>query len=267
MPHKHTRKATDAKDYDLPPTKIARPLPVVSNKKRAEGAKTEYVASRGGKRKRGRDNDDTPRAFKRLMAFTPGQKISGLDDGVDKKSKAKKQKETTKPEEENIPVPSIRPGESLSDFAARVDATIPVAGLINKTARGGKDPLGLKVYRTRKEKKMHKLYDQWRAEERKIQEQKEEQYEEAAARELEDGWTGADGTKGANEWDLPPKEEGKKNKKKKKQKRGGKGAKDKEEDPWEELRRKRGEGKVKFGEVANAPPSLQKVAAKLPTHE
>lgn len=191
------------------------------------------------------------------MAFTQGQKTrSGLDDGVDR-SKEPKTAEAAKPEEE-ADVPSIRPGESLSDFAARVDASIPVAGLINKTGKGGKDPAGLKAYRTRKEKKMHKLYDQWRAEEKKIQEQKEEELELAAERELENGtlWSGAGGPK---DWDPVSKGEGKK-----KRKRGGKGQA-KEEDPWEELRRKRGEAKVRLRDVAQAPPSLPKVSAKLPT--
>lgn len=233
----------------------------MSNRKRAEAkskTKNAPAPSKGTKRKRGRGaDDDTPRAFKRLMAFTKGQtKRSGLDDGVDK-SKGSKAAEKDKPEKEGA-VPSIRPGESLSDFAARVDASIPVAGLINKT-KGGKDPLGLKQYRTRKEKKMHKLYEQWRAEERKIQERKEEELELAAERELENGmlWSGADGPR---DWD--PVSNGGKGKKKRK--RGGKGAAKDEEDPWEELRRKRGEGKVRLGDVAQAPPSLQKVSAKLP---
>lgn len=194
------------------------------------------------------------------MAFAKnGKTRSGLDHGLDQK-KSSKTADTAKPEEE-VATPSINPGESLSDFAARVDASIPVAGLINKTTKGGKDPVGLKAYRTRKEKKMHKLYDQWRAEERKIQERKEEERELAAERELEEGtlWSGAGGPR---DWD--PVSNGGKGKKKRK--RGGKGAA-KEEDPWEELRRKRGETKVKLRDVAQAPPSLQKVSGKLPTLE
>ena len=256
---------TSPNSYDLAPTSIARPLAPVSNRKRAEAkskGKTPPPATRstkGTKRKRGRGGeDDTPRAFKRLMAFTKGQKTrSGLDDGLDELKEPKK--EATDETEEEAATPSIRPGESLSDFAARVDAAIPVTGLINKTSKGGKDPVGLKAYRTRKEKKMHKLYDQWRAEEKKIQERREEELELAAERELESGtlWSGADGPK---DWD--PVSKGGKGKKKKK--RGGKG-RNREEDPWEELRRKRGEGKVRLRDVAQAPPSLQKVSEKLPT--
>lgn len=266
----------------------------MSNRRRAEAKsknkKTpETQAPTSTKRKRGRgSSDDTPRAFKRLMAFTSGQKTrSGLDDGIQKtkKEKAKerarakekekekeqgqegdneeKEKEETanKPEKEVPAVPTIRPGESMSEFSARVDASIPVAGLINKTTRGGKDPLGLKIYRTRKERKMHKLYDQWRAEEKKIQEMKEEELERVAERELEEDTPYASAG-GPMAWDSIPKEG--KTKSKKKQKRGGKG-KDKEEDPWEELRRIRGERKVKLRDVAQAPPTLQKVSGRLPT--
>lgn len=235
----------------------------MSNRSRRAGGKPKTKNApeppTGTKRKRGRGGgDDTPRAFKRLMAFSKnGKTRSGLDNGVDKKKESNTE-DTSKPEEE-APAPSIRPGESLSDFAARVDASIPVAGLINKTSKGGKDPVGLKAYRTRKEKKMHKLYDQWREEEKKIQERKEEELELAAERELDEGtlWSGAGGPR---DWD--PVSNGGKGKKKRK--RGSKGAA-KEEDPWEELRRKRGEAKVRLRDVAQAPPSLQKMSGKLPT--
>jgi len=201
-----------------------------------------------------------------MMAFASGKRIhSGLDDGAPKSvkkpsSSAKKTKEVNeaKKTEEQVPAPSIRPGESLSDFSARVDAAIPVSGLITKTTKGGKDPLGLKVYRTLKEKKMHKLYDQWRAEERKVQERREEELELVAEREMENGsllmTSGIDfmnsldgGSKGG--------------KRKNKRKRGKKAQK--EEDPWEELRRKRGENKPRLRDVAQAPPVLPKVSAKL----
>ncbi len=89
------------------------------------------------------------------MAFTQGKKLpKGLDDGV-KMTKAQKKRKTAEEKGEDLPVvkkevvekevPTIRPGEKMSDFAARVDAALPVSGLINKTAKSGKDPLGLKV--------------------------------------------------------------------------------------------------------------------------
>ncbi|MBE3046522.1 hypothetical protein IMZ48_29140 [Candidatus Bathyarchaeota archaeon] len=257
----------------------------MTHRKRAEGKARKKKGSKyapkndtvpetqAAKRKKGRGkDDDTPKAFKRLMAFTSGKMKtrSGLDDGIDRRPKGAKPGEEPKPEvepkpEEETAVPTILPGETLSDFAARVDAAIPVAGLINKTGKGGKDPVGLKAFRTRKEKKMHKLYATWREEEVKIQDQKEEELELIAERELESGnqWSGA-GAGAPRDWDPVTKGNGKK------RKRGGKG-KNKEEDPWEELRRLRGEKKVKFGDVAQAPPSLQamsaKLSAKLPTRE
>lgn len=176
------------------------------------------------------------------MAFAQGKKLrSGLDNGGSSAPNGPKSSVTP------VEVPRIKPGEDMRSFSARVDAALPVAGLTKKTkTKDGKDSLGIKMQRTRKERKMHKLYDQWRAEERKIQEQKEEELELAAERELEndyddlftDGaWTEADEKRGN----------------KKSRKRKGKG---REEDPWLELVRKRGEAKIGLHDVAQAPPEL-----------
>lgn len=263
--------------FNLPPTVIARPLPVAAHKKQAAakqtGNKTSTAHSvKSTKRKRGRDvnGDDAPRAFKRLMAFAGGQKLrSGLDDGNPAPSKKKKKNNAaesaaateTQTQNEKVEIPKIKPGERMSDFAARVDAALPVSGLANKGIKNGKDPVGLKVWRTRKERQMHKLYDQWREEERKIQEQREEAAElaeEKAFEEEEAGikWDGDDdgetvGTSG-------------KKKKKKKGKRArllGEAAA-KEDDPWEELKKKRGEAKIGLNDVAQAPPELKKLTGK-----
>ncbi|KAI9842534.1 MAG: hypothetical protein M1838_003091, partial [Thelocarpon superellum] len=82
----------------------------------------------------------------------------------------------------------------MADFAARVDAAIPVSGLIRK-GRRGRDPAGLKTAQTRTEKKMQKLQQQWRDEERKIQERRREELEDADARAEEDmlDWAHGDG--------------------------------------------------------------------------
>ncbi|OAA53310.1 hypothetical protein SPI_09466 [Niveomyces insectorum RCEF 264] len=65
-------------------------------------------------------------------------------------------------------MPTIRPGERMSNFAARVDAALPVSGLIQRSGKHNKDPLGFeKVFRTKQERKLHKLYDQWRLEDAK----------------------------------------------------------------------------------------------------
>jgi hypothetical protein len=178
------------------------------------------------------------------MAFKQGRNTdAGLDDG--KKSKPAKS-EHKAPEE----APRIRPGEDLRAFSARVDASLPLAGISTKTqVRDGKDVLGLKVPRTRKERKMHKLYDQWRAEEQKIQDQKEEEKELAEERELENDAAGITSTSMLN--DI--------NDSKKKGKKG----RAREEDPWAQLKKDRGEARHSLHDVAQAPPELHKKQTKL----
>ncbi|KAH8908951.1 hypothetical protein BR93DRAFT_957807 [Coniochaeta sp. PMI_546] len=297
MPHKHTRKERDESSFNLPPTEIAKPLPVTSiSKHKLEKSKqgtwrgnaSKAAAPKGSgskgnapdekknrKRKRQDDKkDDAPRAFKRLIAFAEGKKPrGGLDDGVvlSKKQKkaanaeaagtsaepAKAAKQTEKQERD---IPTIRPGERLSEFAARVDAALPLGGLVTKTAvKNGKDMLGIKVPQTRKEKKMHKLYEQWRQEERKIQEKREEEAELAEEEEMDD-------EQGGVKWKIDMEDDAARGKKKKKGKKGrvlGEVG-GKEEDPWEELKRKRGEGKIGLHDVAKAPPELIAPTAKLP---
>jgi hypothetical protein len=175
------------------------------------------------------------------MAFAHGKRAKpGLDNGDSNKNK---HKNTESP----VEVPRIKPGEDMRSFSARVDAALPVAGLTAKTkTTDGKDSLGIKVIRTRKERKMHKLYDQWRAEERKIEEKRDEERELAAERELENDYDDlfVDGT-----WrDTVETHDDKKSGKRK--------AKEQEEDPWKALIRKRGEPKIKLHDVAQAPPEL-----------
>ncbi|KAK1997060.1 hypothetical protein LX36DRAFT_609580 [Colletotrichum falcatum] len=275
MPHKHTRRDHDPASFDLPPSQIARPLPVqqrsrkalataAKNGKNGKNPKTEHDGVK--KRKSRSKDDDAPRAFKRLMALASGKKQrSGLDNGetVNQKKKAAKKaaaagenKDQSSGHADKPEVPTIRPGEKMSDFSARVNAALPLSGLVNKTERGGKDPLGLKVYKTRKERKMHKLYDQWREEERKIQEQKEEEMEEIAERELDEeingGTFGNFGQTSAAFYEL-----GQDKKKKKKKGKKSKGT-DPEEDPWAVLKKMRAEAKVGLHDVAQAPPELHK---------
>ncbi|KAI0599152.1 hypothetical protein F4775DRAFT_551706 [Biscogniauxia sp. FL1348] len=273
MPHKHTRKVKDPSTFDLPPSQIARALPAKEqaqkdDKQKRDGQPESKQAGNDRKRKRGAaQKDDAPRAFKRLMAFAGGKKPrSGLDngDGPDNKSK-KKGKGKGKQDQSNDSgpgasnstkdtpeLPKIRPGERMSEFAARVDAALPVGGLINNSVRGNKDPLGLKVWRTKKERKMHKLYDEWREEEQRIKEKREEELELEAERELEDEENGVT-------WKIDSQSvtSGKKKKGKK-----GKRAKyigevdDDDEDPWEALKKKRGEKRPGLHDVAEAPPEL-----------
>ena len=254
-----TRRTCNAEQwlhrYDLPPSQKARPLPVSTNRQNAKQQARDATT----KQRRGRASDnDAPRAFRRLMAIAQGKKTrSGLDDGQEpssRKGKGKeKGKEPTTTAEDMPEAPRIRPGEDLRSFAARVDAALPVAGLTKKTKiKDGKDEAGLKVFRTRKERKMHKLYDQWRAEERKIQEMKEEELELEAERELENDGAGV--LTSSAFMDAPQDASGKK---KKGRRRRGKVEQD-DEDPWLALKKKRAEAKVGLHDVAQAPPELHK---------
>lgn len=231
-----------------------------TNNNASNGQKTQGV-----KRKRGGvEKDDAPRAFKRLMAFAEGKKPkNGLDDGKpapkknNKKRKAGEENEApdAKNDAKKKELPTIRPGERFSEFAARVDAALPVMGLVAKGTKGGKDPLGLKVHRTRKEKKMHKLYDEWRKEEEAIQEKRREEAEEAEEREMDNDGMGV-------KWRVDMEDEsagGHKKKKKGKKGRSVWESNDKEDDPWEELKKKRGEAKIGLHDVAKAPPEFKAI--------
>jgi hypothetical protein len=177
------------------------------------------------------------------MAVAQGRKIrSGLDDGKPHKST------TAQPATET---PRIRPGEDFRSFAARVDAALPVAGLTKKTVvKDGKDEQGFKVYRTRKERNMHKLYDQWRAEDQKIKEKREEELDLAAERELDNDAAGI--TSLMNEVDAAAAGKGKKARRRRQD----------DDDPWAELKRRRAETKVKLHDVAQAPPELNKSTSR-----
>lgn len=256
--------------YDLPPSQIARPLPVKSRSQKNEEVKKQPgQADKNLKRKRdGKPKDDAPRAFKRLMAFAGGRKPrSGLDNGDAPTGKNKSKKTSSasnpdadddakpkqphkQPSKQSSQVPTIKPGERMSEFSARVDAALPVSGLINKSVRNGADPLGLKVWRTKKEMKMHKLYDDWREEERKLKEKHEEELELEAEKELEEQEAGVT-------WKLDSQTSGtgKKNKKGKRSKYLGEVA-GAEEDPWEALKKKRGETRAGLHDVVQAPPEF-----------
>ncbi|KAI0883154.1 uncharacterized protein GGS22DRAFT_167999 [Annulohypoxylon maeteangense] len=255
-------KANTLHRYDLPPSQIAKPLPVKSQPQPQKSDAGKQGPNQTGKNlKRKRDapkKDDAPRAFKRLMAFAGGKKPrSGLDNGDEPMGKNKKKKTATatttpdsevKEAKETREIPTIRPGERMSEFSARVDAALPVSGLINNSVRNGKDPLGLKVWKTKKERKMHKLYDEWREEERKIKEKKEEELELQAEKELEEEEMGVT-------WKLDSQGGGKRKKKGKRSKYLGEIA-DADEDPWEALKKKRGEAKIGLHDVVQAPPEF-----------
>ncbi len=198
------------------------------------------------------------------MAFQQGKKLpKGLDDGVKESKAAKKrrlaaEKEPEEPvaktpveEKEKEGIPTIRPGEKMSDFAARVDAALPVSGLINKSTRGGKDPLGLKVGRTKTEKRMHRMYDEWRAQEARIQEKKQEAMELAEEEGMDED--------GQVKWKVDIEKSGKGKSKKGKKKEVLGEVEDGEDDPWAKIKRDRGEEKAGLNDVVQAPPTFTRV--------
>ncbi|KAK4150071.1 hypothetical protein C8A00DRAFT_37327 [Chaetomidium leptoderma] len=269
MPHKHTRRDKDESAFDLPPSQIARSLPPTTiSKKKAAEKKTEKKPEKKSddaqkktsqKRKRGRaDADDAPRAFKRIMALASGKpQRTGLDNGdAPAKGKGKKKakavtKPTAKPASDPTPTEDlkIRPGERIAEFNHRVDAALPISGLVTKTVKNGRDPLGLKVKRTKKERKMHKMYDEWREMDLKVKERREEELELAEEKEMENEAMGVS-------WklDLEAQAQGKKKGKRGKyigEESGPEG------DPWKEIKKKRGEAKIGLHDVAKAPPELK----------
>jgi hypothetical protein len=243
MPHKHTRKrAPDGKDdshFNLAPSARARPLPAYAGVTKTTGKGKQQAAKQKVKPKistTGYKEDDTPRAFARMMAFqTTKKRPSGLDDETaDRKAKRQKRKQEAADSiaeaaaastQEKVELPKIQPGERLADYAARVDHALPVSGL----ARKGNGPKidGMKERVTKTEKRLKKLYATWREEEAKIKAKEEEEAE--AEEEAEDERRAMYG----KDYEEPH--------------RGGKRQRlvgeqnDGEEDPWAVLKAKRAE--------------------------
>ena len=230
----------------------ANPLP--RNKK----AKTKHNAS-------AKDNsygaDDTPKAFARLMAFKARGAIrKGLDDGPQpSKSKSKAKKPQIGDTTESVTVDSeaqpqqslkIQPGERLSEFAQRVNQALPLSG-INKN---GKKIPGLREHRvTRHEKHLKRLQAGWRAEEARIRERELEARELAEEERDEEEALWEDKTA-----DLPSGTGKKKGKGKGRKKLVVGEVDDKEEDPWEALKRSR-EQRKGLHDVVQAPPTFDRV--------
>lgn len=268
MPHKHTRrKGDDDSNFDLAPSTIAKPLSAYAKKdvkvqkKGTAGKGSPGVAISEKKVKgEGYGHDDTPRAFARMMALRTSNKRqrSGLDDGEGRSSKKKKRKQaqtadkSTGQEIQTQPtadVPKIQPGECLADFAARVNHALPVGGL----ARKGKVNIeGLKERQTKTEKRMHKMYDDWRKEDARRKEHAEEQRELEEEAEAE-----KEAAHGGQSTSLPASTSSSKRQKRRKMI----GETGDDDDPWAELKAKR-EAPRGLHDVAQAPPDLKKVREK-----
>ena len=183
------------------------------------------------------------------MAFQQGIKPrSGLDDGI---RPSKKRKRVTKESElsmqasaaeaESTAALRIRPGERFADFGARVDAALPVSGLVGKGTQAKELP-GLKKPRTKLERKMQRMYKEWREVDAK---RKEKALEDKEAAEDEDTELGARPII---------------------HRKSNKGRKDKgsdDEDPWAAIAQKRQTGNSTAGlvglhDVVKAPPQFLK---------
>lgn len=263
MPHKHKRDKSknDPSFYDLPPTKTAHPLPVKRHKTATGNSGTVPA-----KRKHAQTQDDTPRAFARLLSnYRPPR--SGLDDGIRPSKKARKE---IKPEPKSetptiapapVVVPTIQPHEPLSAFSARVDAALPFSGISKKS--GGAEKVGSES-QTKTERKMQKMQKEWREEDRR----RKVKLEEA-------GLDGVD-ENGLDRFSKSTKS-GKSKGGKRKTKRGGHGEgvvndDDDDDDPWAHLAAKRREendvktasgsgagGLVGLHDVVSAPPRFSKM--------
>ncbi|KAL8916887.1 MAG: hypothetical protein Q9208_008289 [Pyrenodesmia sp. 3 TL-2023] len=291
MPHKHTRPpsslSTAHQTHDLPPTTLARPLPVSKSKPSTSSTKSNHPPKKNPRHKPpSNSTDDTPRAFTRLMTYAlTGLKTprGGLDDGLShpdpnsNKKRKRDQDPAAPPPQPGQPnaIPKILPGERMADYNARVDAALPVAGLVGKSKRGVMGVGGGGGERqSRLEKRMQRMQREWREEEGRRREWREEAREEEG-----DGNRGEGGVVGGK---------GKKIKKKKKGKRrkgssgrggvgkdgGGVGGSydNKDNNPWaiiaanrqRELAEKEkgnagGGGLVGLHDVVQAPPKFERV--------
>ena len=180
---------------------------------------------------------------------------SGLDDGQDRKS-SKKQKKNgesantvsnseTVVERPQTGMPKILPGERLGDFAARVDQALPVGGLARK---GQVKVEGLKERQTKTEKRLHKMYAEWRKDDAKRKEAEEERREQE-----EDADEELSANHGGQNIQIPTTIN-----KRKRQRVIGETAGSDDEDPWAQLKQKREKPKG-LHDVVQAPPSFKAV--------
>lgn len=240
MPHKHKRRKLNSdNDVDLPPSSFAKPLSAGKTPSKPStlqnGARNAYK------------NNDTPKAFARLMSFKKtGHGTNGLDDGepLSKKRKRPAPASSNPPANEstasNRPstasaAPKILPGESISDFSARVDRALPVAGLATK----GKKIEGIRDHRvTKHERRLKRLQENWRKEDARLKARAEEEREEAEEREDEE----------RDLWEERDREE----RRTKGSRRKVAGRED-DEDPWAALKRDKPRGLM---DVVQAPPTF-----------
>ncbi|GAQ06177.1 hypothetical protein ALT_3498 [Aspergillus lentulus] len=293
MPHKHKRRKNDSSIYDLPPTLIAKPLPTHDPNAPKSKGKKPPPKSKAPKKKENLSafarsksdlDDDTPRAFRRLMqlqanggksapskpdAGETGSKKRKRDASEDTKKSARKKSaasstpieaandatSTTAAAEPKPTNLKILPGEKLSDFAARVDREMPISGMKRSGKPTSADLPKLREGRqTKHEKHLRRLQEQWRKEEAEIKEREAAEREEREA-ELEEQlelW---------KEWEMEAAQA--KAKKKgaaaKRKKKGDGALEDDGPDPWAKLKKRDRMNKpANPFDVVQAPPQLTK---------
>lgn len=241
LPHDCLAKA-DPTSYS-PPGGLAAP--------QAAGRNSGLSATLKRKRKSTQSfgDDDTPKAFTRLMQLhQTGKGPKGLDDGSGmpqgtkrKKSKAGAELVTQNKSEDNVEL-RILPGERLADFSARVNQALPIGGLVNK----GRAVKGLEERRTKHEKKLRRMQEAWREEDARIKEREAEE-KELAEEEEED-----------NKLLFSVKPPAATGPKKGRRSKGADDDDDDGEDPWAQLAREREQPKG-LHDVAQEPPSFTKL--------
>jgi len=213
-------------------------------------------------------DDDTPRAFARLLNFQrTGKRLPPtLDDGSAQKGK-KRKRETDDPANtmskakhvptaipetatNNPPDIKILAGERLAEFSARVDQALPIAGMRTKGQTGTIKIPGVKAEerKTKHNRRLERMQKEWREgaarRKEKIEEEMENEEEERERQQLLWGGIKPGG-------------------KKKKQRQGDAGGSGEDEDPWAELEeRRRGSKQKNLQDVVQAPPQLKGVKSK-----
>ncbi|KAJ6148264.1 hypothetical protein N7497_010246 [Penicillium chrysogenum] len=258
MPHKHKRRGeADKALFDLPPSEIAKALPVrdldkpklgkngkkLVNKNQAKEQK-QSVNKAPTHRSKNVTEDDTPRAFRHLMQYqqTGRRAPSGLETGErpnkrkrnateeDATASSKKPTKAAEPKpkpaaKEKTEMPKIMPGERLAEFAARVDREMPLSQM-TKSVKTSDAKNKEQHKRTKHEKHLLRLQKGWREQEAKLRDKEQEEREE---REDE------------MEVELRQWKDG-----------------DDDPDPWAKLKKRDEERKKNPFEVAQAPPQLVK---------
>jgi hypothetical protein len=261
---------------------IAKALPVREQQPKPKpGKKPQPQQEVNGKapkapatsRRKNASDNDTPKAFQRLMQYaTTGKRPSGLETGEKKQDNKKRKREAadtqndsakkpapTKPQKTESTddkdakkaMPKIMPGERLADFAARVDRELPLSAMTKSNTSGAPKVHDHKM--TKHEKHLRRLQAGWREEDARIKEKEQAEREEREA-EMEEQ------LEILKEWEAEARggKAKKKAPKKKKKANGADDSGDDDPDPWAKLKKRDKERQANPFDFAQAPPQLTK---------